>query len=83
MFVDMEDRQIVQGKMQGRVQTIGILNGLIGRLKEKREEFESGDAPRPSTYFDKLNLHPRIADVAHELFSDGHISKLYSPEQRR
>ncbi len=72
MFVDMDDHQIIRGKMQGKGQTSGILNGLIGRLKEKREEFESGSASRPSTYFEKLNLHPRIADVARDLFVDGH-----------
>lgn len=28
--------------------------------------------PKPSNYFDKLNLHPRIGDVARELFFDGY-----------
>lgn len=72
MFTNMDDHQIVEGTQNGVTQTIGIVNGLIDRLREKREDLEAGDKPSPSTYFDKLNLHPRIADVAHELFLDGH-----------
>ena len=52
---------------------IGILNGLIARLREKREEFAgAGKAPAPSSYFDRLNLHPRILDVSRDLFLDGY-----------
>jgi Protein of unknown function (Hypoth_ymh) len=32
----------------------------------------SASAAAPSTYFDRLNLHPRIRDVSRELFLDGH-----------
>ena len=59
-------------KNQRRTQTIGVINGLIARLREKREDLQSGDTPAPSTYFEKLNLHPRIADVTRDLFLDGH-----------
>jgi hypothetical protein len=44
----------------------------IARLREKREDLEAGERPAPSTYFEKLNLHPRIADVARDLFVNGH-----------
>ena|SRR5579872_5165876 len=64
--------QAIQAKARGRAQAIGILNGLIGRLREKREDLTGGFAPAPSTYFDRLNLHPRILDVSRELFIDGH-----------
>jgi uncharacterized protein (TIGR02391 family) len=72
MFVNMDARALVHGRMQGRIHAIGIINGLIGRLKERREDLEAGNFSPPSTYFEKLNLHPRIADVTWELFADGH-----------
>jgi uncharacterized protein (TIGR02391 family) len=71
-FIGMSDQQILQRILDGRTRVIGILNGLIGRLKERREDLEGGDRPAPSGYFEKLNLHPRIADVARDLFLDGH-----------
>jgi uncharacterized protein (TIGR02391 family) len=72
MMVNMSLDQRVQGKLAGRRQTLGIINGLIGALKEKHGDLESGERPAPSSYFEKLNLHPRIADVASGLFLDGH-----------
>jgi hypothetical protein len=72
MFVNMGEQGIIHGKVEGRTQTIGIINGLVARLKEAREDLAGGDNPTPSTYFDELNLHPRIADVARDLFLDGH-----------
>jgi uncharacterized protein (TIGR02391 family) len=72
MFVNMGEQGIIHGKVEGRTQTIGIINGLVARLKEAREDLAGGDHPTPSTYFDELNLHPRIADVARDLFLDGH-----------
>jgi uncharacterized protein (TIGR02391 family) len=72
MFVNMDDRQIAEGTQRGRKQVIGTLNGLIGRLKEKREDLKGGTAPTPQAYLEYLNLHPRIADVAGDLFQDGY-----------
>lgn len=69
MHVGMDPHEIVGGTERGRRQVIGILNGLIGRLREKREELGgAGAAPAPSTYFERLNLHPRILDVSRDLF---------------
>jgi uncharacterized protein (TIGR02391 family) len=68
----MPEREIIEAKTKGRVQTIGIINGLITRLKEKREDLEAGETAAPSTYFEKLNLHPRIGDVTRDLFLNGH-----------
>lgn len=71
-FVNMHPGQRLEGRENGRRHVIGIVNGLIGSLKEKREELEGGERPSPSSYFETLNLHPRIADVARDLFLDGH-----------
>jgi len=72
VFANMSDAAFVHAKERGRIQTIGILKSLIGRLQEKRQDIAGGSTPAPSSYFDRLNLHPRIADVAHDLFMDGH-----------
>lgn len=71
MFTNMATHEIIAATERGRVQTLGILRGLVGRLKEKREDFTKAIAT-PSTYFDDLKLHPRIADVSRDLFLDGY-----------
>lgn len=73
MHIGMRPQEIVEGRERGRRQIIGILNGLIARLKEKREDLGStGAPPAPSAYFDRLNLHPRILEVSRDLFLDGY-----------
>ncbi|OHB65131.1 MAG: TIGR02391 family protein [Planctomycetes bacterium RBG_13_62_9] len=73
IMVGMPKQEIVAGLETGRRQMIVILNGLISRLKEKKEDLSGvGTTPAPSTYFDRLNLHPRILDVSRELFLDGY-----------
>jgi len=72
MQMGMSRRDVVLGTQAGQNQVKNILLGLIDRLKEKREDLAGGSASRPSAYFDQLNLHPRIADVARELFADGY-----------
>lgn len=72
LFINMSDRQVIEAKGRGRTQVIGILNGLVGRLEEKRADLAGGSAPAPSTYFDRLKLHPRILEVSRDLFLDGH-----------
>jgi len=71
-YMGMPRDRIIEAKKRGCVRVIGILNGLIGRLREKGEDLAGGAAPAPSTYLDSLNLHPRILDVSRELFLDGH-----------
>lgn len=71
-YVNMSDQAVVRNMDLGRTKAIGILNGLIGRLEEKKADLTGGASPSPSTYFDRLNLHPRIRDVARDLFLDGH-----------
>jgi uncharacterized protein (TIGR02391 family) len=73
MYVGMDPDEVVEGTDRGRRQVIGILNGLIARLREKKEDLAgAGGPPSPSTYFDRLNLHPRISDVSRGLFLDGY-----------
>jgi uncharacterized protein (TIGR02391 family) len=72
VFMEMSEGEILQGVEQGRKQVIAVLKGLIRRLGEKREDIAGGATPAPSTYFDRLNLHPRILDVSRERFLDGY-----------
>lgn len=71
-YIEMAEGEILQGVEQGRKQMIAVLTGLIGRLREKREDLSAGATPAPSTYFDRLNLHPRIRDVSRDRFLDGY-----------
>jgi uncharacterized protein (TIGR02391 family) len=70
----MSESHAVHMLEEGRTWMIGILNGLIRRLDEKRSDIVGGTASglAPATYFDRLNLHPRIRDVARERFMDGY-----------
>ncbi|MEY2498084.1 MAG: hypothetical protein QOD12_1640 [Verrucomicrobiota bacterium] len=72
LFINMATAQIIAGTDRGRIQAIGILRGLINRLKEKREDFTTGGITSPASYFDQLSLHPRIAGVSRDLFQDGY-----------
>jgi uncharacterized protein (TIGR02391 family) len=72
MYINMSDDAVIQAKVLGVRRVIGVLEGLIGRLREKREELVGGATPAPSTYIDRLNLHPRILEAARDLFVDGY-----------
>jgi uncharacterized protein (TIGR02391 family) len=72
LYLNMDPNEVVEAKDRGRTQAIGILRGLISRLSEKREELVGVGRPSPSSYLDKLNLHPRVLDVARDLFLDGY-----------
>jgi uncharacterized protein (TIGR02391 family) len=73
LYMGMPEEEVIESQERGRQQMITILNGLISRLKERREDLAgAGTTPAPSTYFDRLNLHPRILDVSRDLFLDGH-----------
>lgn len=69
---NMEPYEIIRSTDRGRAKVITILNGLIGRLEEKKADLVGGVAPATATYFDRLNLHARIHDVSRDLFFDGH-----------
>jgi uncharacterized protein (TIGR02391 family) len=72
MGINMHPEDVVSSREGGRTQVTAILKGLIGRLKERREDLVGDTTANPSSYFRQLNLHPRIADVANDLFLDGY-----------
>jgi uncharacterized protein (TIGR02391 family) len=68
-YINMGPERVIESTERGKVHVTSILQGLIERLLEKREDL-SGTNGGPRTYFEQLNLHPRIADVANDLFLD-------------
>lgn len=70
MSMGMSKQAVLQGKERGKKQVATILRGLVARLNEKKEEFEAEEPRGPTTYFEQLNLHPRIAGVANDLYLD-------------
>ena len=70
--MNMTDYQVVSATQKGCVQGKNILSGLIDRLEEKKIDMNGGSSVAPTAYFDRLNLHPRIAEVSRDLFMDGH-----------
>jgi uncharacterized protein (TIGR02391 family) len=57
---------------QGLARTKIMLEGIINNLEEKRADLQHDTKSRAITAFEDLDLHPRIAAVAIELFRDGH-----------
>lgn len=72
MYVNMGKQAIAEGTERGRLQMLGTLKGLEKRLLEKREDFANEASPTAKEITRVLNLHPRIADVAADLFEDGY-----------
>jgi len=56
----------------GIPKTITMFNGLIKRLEEKKSDLNIDIAARTKITFEGLDLHQRIANVAHDLYVDGH-----------
>jgi uncharacterized protein (TIGR02391 family) len=68
----MDDDDYIEGTERGRQHVIEVLNSLIRRLEEKKTDLLGGVVPTPSSYFDRLNLHPRIREVSRGRFMDGY-----------
>jgi 16S rRNA processing protein RimM len=64
LWMGMGQHDRLAAKENGRRKMIGILEGLIARLNEKKEELGEAAAPTTQAYLDYLNLHPRIKAVA-------------------
>jgi len=75
MGIGMDREDVIEARKNGKVQITGILRGLVKRLQEKREDLGASLEPSPRSYFERLNLHPRIADVANDLYLDGYYSE--------
>lgn len=73
MYLDMHPAEVAEATERGRRQVIGILRGLIARLQEKRADLTAQQGPAKSIpSLAQLNLHPRILDVAGDLYADGY-----------
>ena len=64
--------QVVAQTQRGQSQVVGILNGLIARLQEKKTDLTARTVPPRAVPFDRLNIHQRIHGVSRELFLGGH-----------
>lgn len=56
----------------GIKKTVLMLEGLIKRIEEKRGDLSIDVTARIKTTFEGSDLHQRIANVAHDLYADGH-----------
>jgi|SRR5215471_13951808 len=72
VIVPMSDYQWIHEMENGRRQVVGILNGLIGRLKEKREELTAAGTSSSKVWLDDPSLHTRINAATTKLFVNGH-----------
>lgn len=66
----METRQ--RHFADGIPQTIGMLEGLIARLEEKKSDFQDSPESMATVAFNGLSLHSRVASVCADRFRDGH-----------
>jgi uncharacterized protein (TIGR02391 family) len=58
--------------LEGIPQTVAMLQGLIDRLREKRSFFTRDSDGRSQSAFEYMDLHPRIASAAADLYRDTH-----------
>jgi hypothetical protein len=56
----------------GITETVKMLDGLVRRLEEARAEHRVDPSARVRSAFETLELHPRVANAASELYRDGH-----------
>jgi uncharacterized protein (TIGR02391 family) len=62
----------------GLPKALAMLEGLVKRLEEKREDLGADPTARARATFEGVDLHPRIRDVAADLFRDGHYRNAVS-----
>jgi uncharacterized protein (TIGR02391 family) len=74
MYMQMPDYEIQTAFEAGIVKTTKILDGLIARLEEKKQDLGlTSKEDKPDTDFWAL-LHPRIAQIARPRFESGHFA---------
>jgi uncharacterized protein (TIGR02391 family) len=61
-----------RGFSEGLKDTEKVLLALVAGIEEKRADLGADPTARVRTAFQHLDLHPRIAGVAADLFRDGH-----------
>jgi len=73
MMVGASPTFLQRGFAEGLKDTEKVLLSLIATLEEKRADIGADPAARVRAAFPQLDLHPRIAAVAGELYRDGHF----------
>ena len=73
MYVGMGEDELQEGFAQGVAHTIGAIENLIARLEERKADFQTDAVSRVRSAFEGLDLHPRIAGVAFDLYRNGHF----------
>lgn len=71
-FVNMPREQIQAGFRDGFPHTGVMLKALMDRVEEARSELGTDSTARTRSAFEGLDLHPRIAEAARELYQDKH-----------
>lgn len=71
-FVNMPEEEIETGFRAGFPHTGVMLKALMDRLKEARSELGRDSTARTRATFEGLDIHPRIAEAARELYRDTH-----------
>ncbi len=54
-YMGMSPEAVVEGTERGKIHVIAILQGLVDRLQERREEIVDDTTPSPTRYFEQLN----------------------------
>ena len=72
LLMGMSREEIAEHIEAGKPRAVGILRALIARLEEKRQDLGGTKSDRVRTAFRGLDLHPRIAAVATDLYLNGH-----------
>jgi uncharacterized protein (TIGR02391 family) len=74
MRIGMPERDRLQAVRGGLDDTRVFLEGLIGRLEERRAEQQANPSIRVREAFDRLDLHVRIGGASVDLYRDGHYA---------
>lgn len=74
-WLGMARADVVEAMAAGKKSTVEILQGLIRRLEEKREDLGADKEASVRAAFEGLDLHPRIAGVATDLYRNSHYAE--------
>jgi len=71
-IVPNSDEDVIEGYAEGKTKAETVARALLKHLEEKRSDLGGTNAERVRTAFRGLDLHPRIAAVATDLYLNGH-----------